>query len=92
MGSWSALLVALSGPLAKRVLAALGIGFLTMAGLSALQGQIAAAVSDGLAGVPASALQVLQLAGFVDAFNVWLAALATVAASAAIKRLGVLQS
>lgn len=89
MGSWGALFSALAGPLAKRVLIALGLGLITFGGLSALQGQVASAISGAWSGVPAGAYQILALSGCVDAVNVWLAALATVAASMAIKRYGV---
>jgi len=92
VGSWSALLVALSGPLARRVLISLGIGFFVSLGLGGLQSQVAVAVGNGWSGLPSSSYQILAMAGVIDSVNVWLSALAVVAASAAVKRLGVINS
>lgn len=92
MGSWSALFVALASPVAKRVLLSLGIGFVTMAGLSAVQSQIASAVAAGWSGMPASAYQIVAMAGLINAANVWLSAITVVVSSLAISRLGVLTS
>lgn len=63
-------LVALAGPLATRVLAALGIGTLTYAGVDvALSGALGAARS-ALAGMGADIAGILALAGLFDALAI----------------------
>lgn len=91
LSGWGAFFSAIAGPIAKKVLAALGMGMITFAGFQAIKGQIDSAVSTMWAGMPASVYQVVALAGFVDAVGVWLGALTTAVTLLTIKRLGVLQ-
>ena len=92
MLGWGAFLAAAIGPLAKRVLVALGLGFISWSGFQAIKVQVLSAVTAAWAGVPADVYQVLALAGVVDAIGVWLGALTAVVALLSLKHLGVLQS
>lgn len=92
MLGWAAFLASSVGPLAKRVLAALGLGFVVWAGADALKAQVGAAVASAWSGVGADVYQVLALAGIVDAMGVWLGALTAIVALLAFKQLGVLAS
>lgn len=90
--TWAVFFAALAGPLAKRVLVALGMGVITYAGWATVQGQISSAVTGALGGIGASVYQVLALAGFVDCIGIWLAAITTAVTLMTVKRLGVLSS
>lgn len=76
------------GALAKRVLSALGIGWVSFEGIS----QLAAQVKDQVAGmwgqIPADMLAVLTMSGFGVAFGIILAALTYRAAMASFAWLG----
>lgn len=89
---WGAFLVAISGSVAKRVLAALGIGMVTYVGFTAMKAQVDAAVDDMLTGMPSDIYQLIALGGFVDAMGIWLGALTTVIALMAFSKLAPLGS
>lgn len=90
--SWASFLSAAAGPLAKKVLGALGMGAITYAGFEAIKGQISSAVTSMWGGMPADVYSVVALAGFVDAVGVWLGAITTAVALLSFKRLGMLSS
>ena len=84
---WGAFFAAIAGPIARRVLASLGFGLVTLVGLQVVQSQIDSAVGSAWTGIPADTYQVLALGGWVDALAYWLAAFATVVAWLAVSRL-----
>jgi hypothetical protein len=70
MSAFSSVMVALAGPIAKKVLAALGIGFLTYAGVdTAVQAALGAAKSN-FAGTPADIASILALAGVFTSMSI----------------------
>lgn len=85
--SWGAFLQAITGPIARRAMAALGIGALTMAGLGVVETQIGQSVTDAWSGIGGDVYAVLQLGGWVDAVSIWLSSISTVVAWLALARL-----
>ncbi|MBF3781027.1 DUF2523 domain-containing protein [Burkholderia pseudomallei] len=64
--SWATLLVSLVGPIVTRVLVALGIGFVTVAGIDAAMNQVVAWMTSSAGGIPADIANVLALGGVGD--------------------------
>lgn len=73
---WQAALLALAAPIATRVLAALGIGWITYAGFDLLYDQLETAVVTTWAGMPAMALAILSIAGIHTCIGITLGAYA----------------
>lgn len=90
--AWAAFLLSIAWPLVKKVLIALGVGYVSYVGYSAIQEQIAGAIQSQLGALASDTYQLLALAGFIDAVGIMLGGLAAVAALMAIRRLGVLSS
>jgi hypothetical protein len=82
------LFIALSSSLPSRVLSALGIGWLTYTGLSAVLANLISATFTRWNAIPASIYQLLSLAGFTDAVGIITAAMVTRVTIAALPRLG----
>lgn len=76
------------GPLAKKILAALGIGWLTYEGLALIGNQVQSAVLANWGAMPASMLQVLTLSGFTEAVGITLGAFTARIALTSFGRLG----
>lgn len=83
-------LAAIVGVLARRVLAALGIGVLAFVGLQALSEQFKSAVRAAFGELGEVTYQILALAGVFDAIGIWFGALTTVLSLVVLKRLAVL--
>ncbi|KGW11652.1 DUF2523 domain-containing protein [Burkholderia pseudomallei] len=65
--SWASLLVSLVGPIVTRVLVALGIGFVTVAGIDAALNQVIQCMTASAGGIPTDIANVLALGGVGDA-------------------------
>jgi len=89
---WGTFFAAIAGPVARRVLATLGIGMISYASLTVVQTQIEAAVAAGWSGLPADLYQMCAIFGFVDAVQYWLTAIAVVVTWLAVSRLGAVAS
>lgn len=76
MASFGVYLASVSVPIAKRVMAGLGIGVVTYVGLAAVMMQIQNAVVSNWGAINVSAMQFLSLAGVPDAIGIVLAAVA----------------
>lgn len=75
-------------PLAKKILASLGIGFLTYQGLSLIAAQVQGAVLSSWGQLGGVTLQILSLAGIPQAIGIALGAMAAKTALLAVGRLG----
>jgi hypothetical protein len=62
--SWGTFLVAAVGPLAKKVLIALGLGFISYAGLATIGSQISSMVIGNYNSLAGDLLQMINLSGF----------------------------
>ncbi|ANE55664.1 DUF2523 family protein [Methylomonas sp. DH-1] len=82
------LFVLLSSSLPGRVLAALGIGWLTYAGLATAVQSVVTATWSAWNSLPAAAYQLASLAGFTDSIGITAAALVARVSVAALPRLG----
>ena len=82
------LMVALAGSMAARALLAVGIGWVTYAGFTALVAQLTSAVLSSWGGISGSVLQVLALGGVPTAIGVVLGAYALRATLAGVAKLG----
>lgn len=76
------------GALAKKVLSALGIGWVSFNGISQLAEQAKESVLNAWGGMPADVLQIASLAGFGTAVGIIISALMYRASLAAIGHLG----
>lgn len=76
MASFGVYLASVSVPIAKRVLAGLGIGVVTYVGLGAVMTQIQNSVISNWGAINISAMQLLSLAGVPDAIGIILGAVA----------------
>ncbi len=61
---WGTLITSVLMTVAGRVIAALGLSFVSYVGLNELQEMFLRAVSDQIGGIPADALQIAYIAGF----------------------------
>jgi len=75
-------------PLAKKVLAALGIGWLTFEGLSLIGNQVTGAVISSYGQIGGTTLQILSLAGITDSVGILVSAITAKVALVAVGRLG----
>lgn len=85
-------LAAAAGPIVKHVLAALGIGLISFAALTALVDAVISHVQSNYSNIPASVAQLLDLAGFGTALGIILGGIAARAAFGAISRFGKLST
>jgi len=83
-----AFLAAAVWPLAKKVLASLGIGFLTYEGLTAIGSQVQSAVISSWGSIGGATIQILNLAGATSAVGILLSAITAKVALVAIGRIG----
>lgn len=88
MGNLAAWLLAMAGPLAARVLASLGIVWLTYEVLTTLASNVQSQVTTLWGGMPAAMLAFANLTGLTGAVGIMLGALVARAALAAAARLG----
>lgn len=88
MGTLGAFLAAAVGPLAKRVLQALGIGIISYAGLSVALTAVIDSVKSSWSGMSGPVLDLLQLAGFNTAIGIVLGAMVAKLSFTMTERLG----
>jgi len=88
MPSLAAWLLALAWPLAKQVLLALGIGWLTYEGLSLVGAQVQAEIIGLWGQVSADTLKMASLIGIPQSLGIMLGALAGRIALVSVARLG----
>lgn len=92
MGSFGAFLVALAGPVARRVMIALGLGVISFAGLALVGDQVRDAVVANYGGLSGSVLDLLNLLGAGQALGIVLGGIIARAAFAAVSRIGVMSA
>lgn len=90
MGTIASWLGAIVGALGVRVLLALGIGFVSFAGLSALKSELQSMVSQYLGQMPGDVYAIAAKVGMIDAIGIWLSAIAAALTWIGLKRLAVL--
>lgn len=88
MPSLLTFLFAVVGPLARRVLSSLGIGWVVYSGYTLIIEQIKTQVSSYWGVIPADMLALMSLAGLGEAFGIILGALAYRGAVLALGHLG----
>lgn len=87
MPTFAAFLAGMAAPLAKRVLVALGFGFVSYAAISALINTAISSAKTAWGGLGGDTLSMIQLAGINTAMAIICGALVARAAIAAVKRL-----
>ena len=92
MANFGVFLVALAGPIARRVLLSLGLGGVRYAGLALIAEQVKTAVVDNYGALSGNVLDLLNLLGAGQAIGIVLGAIIARAAFAAIARIGVMSS
>lgn len=92
MGSFGAFLLSLAGPIARKVLASLGLGIVSYAGLTLVANQVRDAVVNSYGQISGSVLDILNLLGAGQAIGIVLGGIIARAAFAAISRIGVMSS
>ena len=92
MANFGVFLLALVGPLARRVLLSLGLGVISYAGLALIAEQVKTAVIDNYGALSGNVLDLLNLLGAGQAIGIVLGAIIARAAFAAIARIGVMSA
>lgn len=92
MANFGAFLLALAGPIARRVLLSLGLGVVSYAGLALIAEQVKTAVVDNYGALSGNVLDLLNLLGAGQAIGIVLGAIIARAAFAAISRIGVMSA
>lgn len=92
MASFGAFLVALAGPLARRVMIALGLGVISFAGLVLVGNQVRDAVVSHYGALSGSVVDLLNLLGAGQAIGIILGGIIARAAFAAVSRIGVMSA
>lgn len=90
MGGLGTFLVALAGPLAKRVLAALGMGVVSFAAVSTALNYALDAAKNAWSGVGGEALAIMQIAGVNTVASIFAGALTARVSLMVLKRLQIL--
>lgn len=85
-----ALLLAIGGSVAKKVLAALGIGLITYTVSTAVLTVIENELRTHMGGIPSDVMQIISLYGFPDALGIILGAYATSLTVTTFKKFGFL--
>lgn len=88
----AAFLASAVGPLAKKVLIALGFGVVSYGGLAVLYSSVQSQVVSSFGQLGGATLQIISLAGFPQAVGIILSALAARVALLAAKKLALLAS
>lgn len=89
---FGAFLLGLVGPLATRVMIALGLGVISYAGLSLIAEQVRDAIIDKYSLISGSVLDLLNLIGFGEAIGIVLGAIIARAAFAAVSKIGAMSA
>lgn len=92
MANFGVFLLALVGPLARRVMLSLGLGVVSYMGLTLIAAQVRDAVIANYSQMSGSVLQLLNLIGFGQAVGVLLGAIVARAAFSAVSRIGAMSS
>jgi hypothetical protein len=90
MSTFSGVLTALAAPLAKKVLAALGMGIVSYAAISAALAAVTSAITSAYGAITGDIAAILSLAGFGQAMGIILGAMAARITYAQLNQLQVL--
>jgi hypothetical protein len=90
MPTLASLLMSLAGPLAFKVLTALGFGFITFSAITPHIEKMINEARTSYEGLPADVLSILSIAGFGDGLGYLSAALVTRSATMALKKLALI--
>ena len=90
MGSLGLFLMALVGPLARRVMLSLGLGVVSYALLAVTATQVVQQVQALYSGIGGPVVQLLDLIGFGQAIGIILGALVARAAFSAVSKIGLM--
>jgi hypothetical protein len=88
MNSIGALLLSWGGPLAKRVLIALGIGTITYVGIDAALSAVVSAIQAQLGGLPSDIIQIITIGGGTTAMSIILGGIAARISMMSLAKLG----
>lgn len=91
MGGLGSFLVGLAGPLVRRVLLSLGMGFVGYAGVAVVVNQMIASAKASWSGIPADAMLLLQIGGVSTAFSIIVGSFLVKLSLNVVKRLEVLR-
>lgn len=90
MSTFSGVLTALAAPLAKKVLAALGMGIVSYAAITAALAGVTSAITSAYGAITGDIAAILSLAGFGQAMGIILGAMAARITYAQLNQLQVL--
>lgn len=88
MIAWAITLLAWMGPLAKRVLIALGIGTISYVGIDAVMTGVTSAITSSLGGLSSDIINILAMGGFTTAISIILGGVASRISMMTLKKLG----
>lgn len=90
MGNWSGLFISLARPLLVKVLAALGMGAISYAGVNQGMDILVSAIRSNISGIPSELSGLMGLTGIYTAFSMILGALAFRMTMQVFNRIGVM--
>lgn len=88
--TWASFLLSMVGPLAKRALAALGVGVVSYVGVSAAVDAALVSAQTAFSGIVGEVAALLAMAGFFQALSISVGGLVSGIAFIALRRFGVL--
>lgn len=92
MSNFGSFLVALAGPVARRVMISLGLGVVSYGGLTLIATQIKDAVIANYSAISGQVFDLLNLIGLGQAIGILIGAIIARVAFAAVSRIGVMSS
>lgn len=92
MSTFSSAMLALAGPVAKKVMQAVGIGVITYAGLDTATSAALAAAKSNMAGIPADIAAVAAISGIFTAMSVVAGGITAGLSLVALERFGKIAS
>lgn len=91
MTGWGSFFAAIAGPVAKRVLAALGFGVISYAGISVALNSMLSQAKIAWSGIAGETLQLVELAGVNTAASIYAGALVARVGLVALSKLGLIR-
>lgn len=88
--TWAVWILSLVAPIAKKVLAALGVGIVTTVGFDLAIDALTGYINNNLSGVPADILGLASMMGIPDAIGIMLGGISSAATLMAVKKFDIL--
>ena len=88
--TWAVWILSLVAPIAKKALAALGVGIVSVVGFDFMIDQLTGYINTSIGGVPADILGLASMMGIPDALGIMLGGISSAATLMAVKKFNIL--